>query len=506
VAALRDSAPSTRGRARDALLAVAAATVLVGPFVLAFYSGGFFDQPRIVAALVTWGVVAVVAVASPHPLPRDRRALTAVLGLALLAVWTAISLAWAPIVDAGMDDLQRLVLYAGALVAATALLRGRAARVLEPLTLLGTVVLLVYGMSDRLLPHDVFLKHYFSSGSRLEQPLTYWNAMGLVGAIGLVLAARLAADRSRPLALRILAAAAAAPLGAGLYLTFSRGALAALGTGLVVLLAVAPTWIQLRAIVLTLTAAAIPALVASRMPGVVNFDATESARDVQGFVLMGTLAVTMLAAGAAQAWACRAERGGTARVDRLPLPRRVGLLATGLVVLAAVVFVASAAKEQRSAATVPSGAETQRFGSLQSNRYQYWRVALDTFADHPVAGTGTAGFRVEWLRRRTIGEQAKDAHSLYLETAAELGLVGLALLGMTLVAVALAARRALRLAPAAAAGPVAVVALWAFHAGIDWDWEMPAVTLLGIAFAGALLALVDEGAAEPPPTPASRSD
>ena len=107
------------------------------------------------------------------------------------------------------------------------------------------------------------------------------------------------------------------------------------------------------------------------------------------------------------------------------------------------------------------------------------------------AGTGTAGFRVEWLRRRTIGEQAKDAHSLYLETAAELGLVGLALLGTALAGVAVAARRALRLAPESAAGPVAVVVLWAFHAGIDWDWEMPTVTLVGLAFAAALLALAD---------------
>jgi O-antigen ligase len=140
-------------------------------------------------------------------------------------------------------------------------------------------------------------------------------------------------------------------------------------------------------------------------------------------------------------------------------------------------------------------ATSQRFSSLQSNRYQYWRVALRTFADHPLAGTGTAGFRVEWLRRRTIPEQAKDAHSLYLETAAELGLVGLLLLGTVFAAVVLAARRALRLSPAATAGPVAVAAVWAFHTGIDWDWEMPTVTLLALVFVGAILALADGGEA-----------
>ena len=42
--------------------------------------------------------------------------------------------------------------------------------------------------------------------------------------------------------------AAAAPLGLGTWLSLSRGALAALAAGLVVLLAVAPAWPQLRAV------------------------------------------------------------------------------------------------------------------------------------------------------------------------------------------------------------------------------------------------------------------
>ena len=502
--ALRDSATSSRGRARHSLFALAAATALAGPFVLAFWSGGFFDQPRLVAGIVAWALVAVVAVLSPRPLPQDPRARTAILALGLLTAWTAISLSWAPIRDAGLDDLQRLALYSGALLAATALVRGSALRALEPVALLGAGVLLTYGMLDRMLPHAVFLKHYFSSGGRLDQPLTYWNAMGLVAAIGLVLAARLAADRTRPDLMRILAVPVAAPLGAGLYLTFSRGALAALGTGLVVLLVVAPTWPQLRATLLTLGTAAVPAIVAGLMPGVVNYDATESARDTQGFILIAALVLSMAVGAGIQRWSCRAERRGSRRTGDLPLPRRAGLIAVALIALAAAAFVASAAKEQRTAATVPTTATTQRLGSLQSNRYQYWRVAVHTFADNPVAGTGTAGFRVEWLRRRSIDEQAKDAHSLYLETAAELGLVGLALLGLLFAAVALAARRALRLRPAAAAGPIAVIVMWAFRAGIDWDWEMPTVTLLAILFAGALLGLADGGAAQGVPRGSSR--
>jgi hypothetical protein len=54
--------------------------------------------------------------------------------------------------------------------------------------------------------------------------------------------------------------------------------------------------------------------------------------------------------------------------------------------------------------------------------------------------------------------------------------------------VALAAREALRRAPDAAAGAVAAVALFAFHAGIDWDWQIPAVTLPALTAIGALVA------------------
>ncbi len=472
-------------------LAAATAALLAGPFVLAFRAGGYFDGPRIAALAGAWVLVAVAALGGRRLVPRDTAGRAALAGLVALAAWTAVSVAWAPVREAAVDDVQRLALYAGGLVAAAALLRPRAAlRALEPAALAGLVAMALFGMLDRLLPELVELDRHFSAGSRLEQPLTYWNAMGLACALGLVLAARLAGDRTRGDRVRIAAACAAAPLGLALYLTFSRGALAAAAAGLVVLLAVAPTWTQLRSLALVLEAGAVAAAVGSLLPAVVSYSATEDERQLQALVMVAVLGLVVLAAGGVQAWACRVERAGAARLGRLPLPRRSALLAAGLVAVAATGFVAAAARE-RQAAPLPTGATAQRLSSIQSNRYQYWRVALATFADHPVAGVGTGGFRREWERRRTIPEHARDAHSLYLETLAELGLIGLAALALAAGGVAVAARRALRSAPVAAAGPVAGLVAWAFHAGIDWDWEMPALTLLALLFAGALLALAD---------------
>jgi O-antigen ligase len=88
----------------------------------------------------------------------------------------------------------------------------------------------------------------------------------------------------------------------------------------------------------------------------------------------------------------------------------------------------------------------------------------------------------------------KDAHSLPLETLTELGIVGLALLLVLVGAVLVGARDALRANAALAAGPAAAAATWFVHAAIDWDWEMPALTLIAVACAGLLLS----DAAAPP--------
>jgi hypothetical protein len=55
--------------------------------------------------------------------------------------------------------------------------------------------------------------------------------------------------------------------------------------------------------------------------------------------------------------------------------------------------------------------------------------------------------------------------------------------------VAVAARTAYRASPALAAGPIAGFVVYLAHAPLDWDWQMPAVTLIAIMLAGALLAL-----------------
>jgi O-antigen ligase len=153
---------------------------------------------------------------------------------------------------------------------------------------------------------------------------------------------------------------------------------------------------------------------------------------------------------------------------------------------AAVVLLAARDRGHPAAA---GAASAQRLQSVESNRYDYWSVALEHgFGADPLKGIGAGGFAVIWLEYRHVPERAKVAHSLYVETLAELGIVGFAFLSLFLAGVAIAAARAWRVAPARAAGPAAALVVWATHSAVDWDWEMPALTLLAIVLAGMLVA------------------
>jgi hypothetical protein len=466
---------------RAAALLAARAALIAWPVVLAFFAGGFFDGPRDVALVVAGVVLGLVAAAAPRDelIPRNRAAQIALAAAVAYAAWIALSATWAPVADYAGDDAERALLYAVTLVAAAIAFRPRvAARALEPFSAAGTVVVIGYGLSGRLLPGLVTQHPQASAAGRLDQPLTYWNAVGLLAAMGLVLSARIAGDGERPAALRAAAGAAAVPLGMGCYLSFSRGALAALAAGMIALVALAPTWAQARAAVLVVLAGAAGAIAAAAAPTVRTASGALSAREREGAIVLAVALVLMAVA----AFAARAPLPARA----LPLPRRAGWIAVAAIVALLVVPVVAAGGHQ--AAPPATGAATQRFGSLGSNRYAYWRVAIQTGADHPLAGVGASGFRTEWLRHRHIDENVRDAHSLELETFAELGIVGVALLAALLGGVALAARAAHRADPVFAAGPAAVLTAWAFHSAIDWDWEMPAVTLVSVVLTGALLA------------------
>jgi O-Antigen ligase len=483
---------------RRAVSAVAAACVLAGPTVLAFFSGGYFAEPLVISGIVVWALVLALAVIGPAPLPAGGPGRVAFGGLAGFAAWSAVSLAWAPLGAAAVHNLQRLVLYIGAFLLAVGVLRSpRALRAAEPALAAGAAVVIGYGLAGRLLPGIVELARSESADGRLEQPITYWNGTGGLAAMGFLLCARLAGDRTRPTTVRAAAAAATAPLGAGIYLSFSRGAIAVALLGLVVLVAAAPTRSQLRAAAVALATGAVAAVAGAVFDGVAM--AESDAGD-------GAIVLAIVATLAAAATIVTARLGdhrppadpvpsdhGTSGDDRLPWAGLLKPLAAAAVAAAAIGLVIGGLGERPSAAELATGAGAERLTTASSNRYEYWRVGLDAFAREPLTGLGSGGFRVAWLKERSIAEAVRDTHSLEVEAAAELGIPGLVALALLIGGVAAAARRALRSHGQAAAGAVAVTLAWLLHASIDWDWQLAAVTLPALVLAGALVVLSESG-------------
>ena len=135
--------------------------------------------------------------------------------------------------------------------------------------------------------------------------------------------------------------------------------------------------------------------------------------------------------------------------------------------------------------TVPAD-PAARLTTLGGNRYDLWSAALDGFGDHPFKGYGPGTYEFVWNVKARNGEFVRDAHSLYLENLAELGIVGLLLvllaLGGALAAgVAGLARLGDTAERGASAALVAAGIVFLFHAGVDWMWEATAVSVFGLA-------------------------
>jgi len=449
--------------------------LLLGPGVLACFNGGYFDRPRLWAAIAAWALLAVVAIALPRPLPASGPGRLALGGLAALTAWTALSLSWAPDAGPAGDDLQRLLLYLPYFAAAIAVLTPR---LTEPLLLLAVTAGCAYGLSERFLPGLVDLDAVATAGDRLAYPLSYWNGTGAFAAIGLILAVALAADGARTPALRAAAAAAGPLLALTLLLTFSRGALGALAAGVFVLIALAPTRASITGALVVLAGGGLAAgVLAAAFGGLRTVGGAGGGAGAVAFA--GLLAAMAACALAAHALARRRD---------VPVAW-LRTAALGAAVLVLVGTVAAVVGTERVAGRDEPESGPRRLASVQSNRYAYWKVAVEAFADHPLGGEGSGSFRTAWLRERPFRESVRDAHSLYLETAAELGLAGLLALGLLIAGCVLAAVRA----GPAAAGAIAALAAFALHAGIDWDWELPALTLVALALAARLIA-----AGEPP--------
>jgi hypothetical protein len=427
--------------------------------------------------------------------------------LAALAAWVWLSLAWSSDFAQTVQEGERMLVYVAG--PAVLVLLGRRSSVVALLGALALAITAVctYSLGVRTLApgHGAYqvLSTDPEASYRLARPLGYANALAIFAVLGILLALGFAL-RGRSLVVRALGSAALVVLAPTLYFTYGRGAWVALAAGLAAFLSLERD--RLGTLAGTLAFAPAPAIavaLASRTHALTGKPGSEAAARHDGHRL--AVAIVLLAVAAALVplgleWL--RGRLSLAHVSRRALALTVALAVAAMVVGGLVKVGGPGAAVRRAYHSFNAPAplvktnESRRLFSLSGNsRSEYWRVAWREYDGHPWLGGGAGSYQRFWLRHRRDGLPVLDAHSLYLETLAELGPVGLALL-LGALALPLGAARAARRHPLVPAALGAYVA-FLVHAAIDWDWEMTSVTLAALGCGVALLLAVGGARTEP---------
>ncbi len=495
------AAPAVRARAAVPDLGAVAVGVAsaLGMGALAAADGGYFPPAWGWTALIGFWVAAAWLVLGRAEVYGGRLGAIFLGAVAGLGGWTWLSLLWTENTTQTALEGFRLLAYVGVVAALVLVVR----RELAPALLRGTTAAIAlvsaYALATRLFP-DRLGTYDPVAGYRLSDPLGYWNGLGIFAAMGALLAVGLVARESRLLT-RCLGGAALTILVATLYFTFSRGAWAALGIGLIAAFALDPRRLQYA---VTLIAVGIPAalavLVCSSSEALTNRDSPLDAAVDQGHevaLLLGLLALA--AAGGAALLALAERRVRPSPNARLAFAVVLAVLAAGALLGAFVRFGGPVSLVDRAYDAFKAPPEeldstnltTRLFTFTGGYRVELWTAAWDDYKANPVLGSGPGTYEEYWNLHRPIPHIVRDAHSLYLETLGELGLVGLLLLAIALGAPIVGAWGARR-------EPLAIAAFGAYaaflaHAAIDWDWELTAVTVPALACAAALIVLRPSG-------------
>jgi len=454
------------------------------------------------AAVFLPGVVylALAAVVLHAFVPRPRLkgpAAWALVALAALTAWSLASLLWADDKGAAEIATARQALFLGSFAlpllwppSRRGLTVGLAS--LPALALAGGASGLAAALADagRLLD------------GRLVDPTGYANATAALMAIGILPALVLASRRELPAALRIAAMIAAGPLLGIFVLTQSRGGVAALALVVALAILLIPGRLRLLipvALVALAVSFALDPLLDVRAAAVGDGDSAAALDSAARALIAMTVALGLVAG--AYVLADTRLRISAATVRRASVASGLALLAAVVAAAAAIAlsgvdpdgWVSDRVEDFKTPDYSRLESERTRFtGDLGSNRYDYWRVSADVFAERPLLGSGSGNFIAPFLERRRANKATIYAHSLWLGALAQMGAIGFLALAGFLAALLLALVRVARSLGAqrwlvvSAALPFAYVVI---HASADWIDAFPAVVAPAFALVAAAAGL-----------------
>ena len=337
-------------------------------------------------------------------------------------------------------------------------------------------------------------------GGRLLYPSGYPNANAAQWLMAFWPALLLARSNRLPSALRGLLAGGAVLLADVALLSQSRGSFYATPVMLLLVFALLPG--RLRTFVLVVPvgagiAASAPAILAVgdhlRAGAVVPSRVDEAvAAMFAAAVAVGLVAALGAAIDSGRRLSAAARARLRTAVSVAAAVALVAVLAGALVAAGNPVDRAKSAWHSFKGGYGSTSGGSRLVSGLGSNRYDFYRVALDEFLAHPVAGIGADNYQQQYLRHGRSDETPRYPHSVELRALTQTGVLGALLALAGLAAALLASSRALRgrepLAATVAAAALGGFAYWLVHGSFDWFFEFaglgaPAFAMLGLACA-----------------------
>lgn len=410
-----------------------------------------------------------------------------------LAAITLISLAWTESAERTFAEFARIVGYLGVLILVWIGVGRSTWRLVAAGLLAAGILVSVLVVLNRfwpaLFPSDTVAANLKTT--RINYPFGYWNAVGCWCAMTATLCLSYAVH-ARSALVRGVTLAALPVCAIGLYLALSRAGFGGAVVGMVAVVLLAEyRWLAFAEAGLATLGGAAAVLVLRDQPQLVNATGTDG---VGAVVLVLAIAGTLLAT-----FAALAGRDSVAERTRMSKTsgRRLGIAGAIIAVVLACAAVAEFGGRAYDEFTQTEFATSvhntdARLAQLNGNRHNLWNSAWDAFTAHPVTGIGPGTFEFWWSRNGSNGEFVRDAHSVYLETLAELGVPGLLALIAVFAGLIWSAWRARAQLSGRARGVhgglIAVFICFALQAGADWMWESTAIALfalLAVALAGA---------------------
>ncbi|MBI5870564.1 MAG: O-antigen ligase family protein [Actinobacteria bacterium] len=469
-----------------------------------FADGGYFPNAMTLCVVGAWLCLAMLLVSEREEFYRDWDAVQlSLLGLAVAFwIWTGLSISWSISADQSLIEFNRTGGYVAIFVLGVTAGRHLLCRRIAVILLLAIATAAsVYGLGPKTFPSVV---ENLDEMGRIAVPIGYVNAMGLLMAMGFVLAIYLSSDRTFHWSLRIISAMASPLLLTCLFFTLSRGATLALILGLIVYFSVST--VRLRSfgvMLLSLVPTVLIAMWSSGQDALMKDRVPMSERIVAASTLRWYVVASVIAAGLI--FTICIILGRQVKVPQMLSKGSGALILASVILLAlggAIWFTSSkpsfsdwsrqAYHDLRYGA--PSNEGTGRLLEMgSSGRWKLWEESLESWEEHPYLGSGGQSFPlVHLLKRDSSSIFVKQPHSHPFQLLAEFGIVGF-LLGMAFITVAMTfstitlCRQKDRWERSLAAAILSMLVIYLIHASYDWDWNMFALTMAFFYFSGIML-------------------